>query len=135
MPSMDDIREAVYRGRFDDQMSKGAEAAAKRLKDLGATVVETDEKVRKAEKSFESLNRKYDENAKLTAAMARATKEYEAVIRAGNAAVQSGARTQAQADELVHRAMLVRDAAMAKATTEAARQKAVMDQLEQASIK
>lgn len=133
MPTMNELNEAVYRGRFDDQMSKGADAAKKAMSALGDAVVTTDEKVKRAEKSFGQIERRYDESAKRTAALAKATREYESAVRAATAAVEAGAKTQAEADEVLKRASLVRDAAFAKADAAAEKQKALYSELEQMS--
>lgn len=130
MPTMNELNEAVYRGKFDDQMSKGAEAAKKAMSALGDAVVTTDEQVKKAERTFGQMERRYDEAARRAAAMARATREYESAVKAANSAVETGARTQEQADEVIRRATLIRDAAFAKAEAQAEKQRALYVQLE-----
>lgn len=131
MPSMNELNEAVYRGKFDDQMSKGADAAKKAMSALGDAVVTTDEKVKRAERTFGQMERRYDESARRAAAMARATREYESAVKAATSAVEAGARTQEQADEVIRRAVLIRDAAFAKAEAQAEKQRTLYTQLEQ----
>lgn len=60
MATLSRITEAIYRGRFDDQMSQGAAAAQRSMKQLGATVVETDQAVTRATRTAESWVRSAD---------------------------------------------------------------------------
>jgi len=51
MATVSQITEAVYRARFDDQITAGAEAARKSVEKLGVEVAETDEKVTRSARS------------------------------------------------------------------------------------
>ena len=94
---------------------EGIDAAQRRMDDLGASVTTTDTAVTKAGKSFEATRAKLDETANAAARAARINKDYEASVTAINRAVQTGATTQAEADELVRRAGINRDQALQKA--------------------
>lgn len=46
MATISQVTEAVYQGRFQDQMSAGADVAAKSMDNLGASVEAVDERLR-----------------------------------------------------------------------------------------
>ena len=110
-----EIDELIIRARLD-----GVEAAQRRMEDLGTAVTTTDTAIQKTGKSFEATAAKLDEAANLAQKATRINRDYEASVTAINRAVQVGATTQAEADELTRRAGVKRDQDLQRARDQAA---------------
>ncbi|AUN31938.1 phage tail length tape measure family protein [Niveispirillum cyanobacteriorum] len=130
MASLQNIaREARIRGAYDSNiagaaerdaaalrnMAGAADAAAASGEKMAASMRVSDEALRRADPSFDKINRKLDENIRLTQAKQRAEKEYERTAAELRREMEDGNRTEAEGAELIRRAGMVRDQAIARA--------------------
>ena len=104
---------------FDNQVSAGADAAAKSLEAAADGFERVDTAVKRASPSFEVVNRKLDENARLTAAVERSAKQHEAQLVTLQAALDRGAITQEDYNEKARRSSVVMDNSVAAARRQA----------------
>ena len=82
MATVSQVTEAIYQGRFQDQMSAGADAAAKSMDKLGASVEAVDERVTRAERSAKTWVNQLDP---VTSAANRLEKAQRALAQAQKA--------------------------------------------------
>ncbi len=82
MATVSRVTQAVYQARFDDQMTAGAAAAARSMKNLGASVVETEQVVSRSTKSAEAWVRSHDP---ITAAAQRVERAQRSLAQAQKA--------------------------------------------------
>ncbi|WP_338928387.1 transglycosylase SLT domain-containing protein [Roseomonas mucosa] len=82
MATVSQVTEAVYQGRFQDQMSAGADAATKAMDKLGASVEAVDERVTRAERSAKTWVNQLDP---VTSAANRVEKAQRALAQAQKA--------------------------------------------------
>jgi len=122
MASVAQVTEATFEGRFKDAMSAGADAAAASMENLGektesaGTQIEaTEQKVTRAGPTWNSLGRRYDENALLAQKTADANKRLAAEIDTARAAVGRNGVTVEDAEERIRRATIARDRAVVDA--------------------
>jgi hypothetical protein len=106
----------AYRVDMQDGVSATAKTITQAAKQMGQTVaaagdvVETSaEWVRRSSATFESLSRRYDDNARAAAAKAKAERDLARATDGANAEVAKGLATREQADRLI-------DAARVKTT-------------------
>lgn len=123
MATVSQIDEAVYRARFDDQMSAGAASAERALNSLGTAVVATDEKVTRATRSSEAWVRSADPVTAAANRAAAAQRNLSAAQEALSADLQAGGERAMAAQRAL-------DALAAKAQSAAAAAK----QLETAHV-
>ena len=132
MATMSQINEAVYRSRFEDQMSAGANAAAKAMDRLADSVQATEEQVRRAGPTLESINRRLDEDAKLTAAVERANRRHEATLKTLRVEREAGNITAEREAALTERAGRMRDLDIQRARRQAEAMKQAYGEISQA---
>jgi hypothetical protein len=123
MATVSQITEAVYRARFDDQMTAGAASAERALNSLGSAVVATDEKVTRATRSSEAWVRSADPITAAANRAAAAQRNLSAAQEALSADLQAGGERAMAAQRAL-------DALAAKAQSAAAAAK----QLETAHV-
>lgn len=102
-----------------DNASKAADAVAAAMERAAKAYEQSDQAVRKASPSFEAVNRKIDENARLTAQTTRINNQYEASVRAVNEQLAKNAISEEQAAEKIRRLAILREAATAAAQKQA----------------
>lgn len=117
MATVAQIREAAFVGRFDDQMSAGAASAQRALKNLGATVVETDQAVTRSTRTAESWVRSADPMTAAANRAAAAQRNLSAASKALAADMAAGGEKQAAAERALE--ALSEKARRAKADLEA----------------
>ena len=116
MATVSQVTEAVYRGRYEDQMSAGAKAATEALKQNTAAVVENEQKVTAATRSASTWVNKTDEVTRATKSLETAQKQLATARETLTRGVAAGEVTDAQAA----RAIAALEANVAKAQTRVA---------------
>ncbi|MFY8093047.1 MAG: hypothetical protein ACOVN0_06155 [Niveispirillum sp.] len=102
-----------------DRMADAAERGAEAGRELAQTMRQTDEQVRRAGPSLDALNRKYDENERLTAQVERANRRYASELTVLRREQEQGLITAERAEELARRAEIARDRQIAQAQRQA----------------
>ena len=100
MAQLAQLTTAEYTQRFNDQVSAGANAAAQSMEKLANAFEVTEQRAKRTEGSFASLEARLDAGARLSQARARADEQLARQIDAINAAVARGAITQERANQL-----------------------------------
>ena len=100
MAQLAQLTTAEYTQRFNDQVSAGANAAAQSMEKLANAFEVTEQRARRAEGSFSSLEARLDAGARLSQAKARSDEHLARQLDAINAAVARGAITQERANQL-----------------------------------
>lgn len=115
MTTTSQLFELAYRARFDDQVSRGAAAAAAAMRDVGSATETTDTAVRKSSQTFEQLARKLDPVARYKRDLARAEAEYTRAVATATQAVEKDSAAQAQASAIIRAAGVQRAEALRRA--------------------
>ncbi|EHM00526.1 hypothetical protein HMPREF9946_02566 [Acetobacteraceae bacterium AT-5844] len=101
----------AYRASMQDGVSATAKRITQSAKEMGQAVgasgeavEQSSEKVRRSLPTFETLSRRYDDNARAAAARAKADRDLARATEAANAEVAKGLVTREQADKLIEAA-------------------------------
>lgn len=97
MATMSQVTEAVYRARFEDSMTAGAEAARKSVEKLGTQVQETDEKVTRSTRTGRAWVNAADEVTQAARRAEKAKRDLANAEQALNADLAKGEVTAEQA--------------------------------------
>jgi lambda family phage tail tape measure protein len=97
MATVSQVTEAVFRSRFDDQMSTGAEAARRAVERLGVQVLETDQRVTRSERSAKGWVSSADEVTQAARRAERAKRDLANAERALADGLERGEVTSDQA--------------------------------------
>ncbi len=122
-------REARIRGAYDSNiagaaekdaaalrnLASAAEVAAESGEELAASMRVSDEALRRADPTFDKINRRLDENIRLTEAKRRADVQYERTAAELRREMEDGRRSEEEGNELIRRAGIVREQAIARA--------------------
>lgn len=108
MTTTSQLFELVYRTRMEDQVSRGAAAAAAALRDVGAAAEITDTAVRKSEQTLEQLARRLDPVTRYKRDLARAEAEYERAVKTATQAAERDAAMQEKAAAVIQAAAVKR---------------------------
>jgi hypothetical protein len=100
MAQLAQLTTVEYTARFNDQISAGANASAQSLEKLAVAIEATEQRSKRAEGSFASLEARLDAGARLSQAKARSDEQLARQIDAINAATARGAITQERANQL-----------------------------------
>jgi hypothetical protein len=101
MATVSQVTEAVYRARYDNQVSAGAAAATKALQENTAAVVQNETAVTRATKSANTLANQYDPITQKTRALTKAQQDLAQAQTTMANAVATGAKSQEQADRVL----------------------------------
>jgi hypothetical protein len=101
MATVSQVTEAVYRARYDNQVSAGAAAATKALQENTAAVVQNETAVTRATKSANTLANQYDPITQKTRALTKAQQDLAQAQATMANAVATGAKSQEQADRVL----------------------------------
>ncbi|MCA3380211.1 MAG: hypothetical protein ING08_08200 [Roseomonas sp.] len=121
---------AEYTARFNDQMSQGANAAARAMEKLGQSSEVVEQRARRVGQSFEALEARLDSGARLALAKSRADETLARQVERLNIAVEQGRTSQERANQLITQANSARDVYIARVQ----RQIAVEEQRNQALV-
>lgn len=97
MATVSQVTEAAFTGRFEDQMTAGANAAAKAISGLGAAVEATEERVTRAERSAKSWVNSLDPITQAENRAAKAKRDAAAAQKALGEELQAGGERAQQA--------------------------------------
>jgi plasmid stabilization system protein ParE len=97
MATVSQVTEAVFRSRFEDQMSAGAEAARQAVERLGVQVAETDQRVTRSERSARGWVSSADEVTQAARRAERAKRDLASAERALANGLERGEVTSDQA--------------------------------------
>lgn len=100
MAQLAQLTTAEYTARFNDQISAGANAAAQNMEKLANAFEVTEQRAKRVEGSFSSLEARLDAGARLSQAKARSDEQLARQLDAINAATARGAITQERANQL-----------------------------------
>ena len=104
MAQLAQLTTAEYTARFNDQISAGANAAAQNMEKLANAFEVTEQRAKRVEGSFSSLEARLDAGARLSQAKARSDEQLARQLDAINAATARGAITQERANQLTEMA-------------------------------
>lgn len=96
MVAVSEITEAIYRARFEDSMTAGADSARRSVEKLGVQVQDTDEKVTRSSRSGRAWVNSADE---VTAAALKSEKAKRELARATEAVNESLARGEVTSEQ------------------------------------
>jgi hypothetical protein len=100
MAQLAQLTTVEYTARFNDQITAGANASAQSLEKLAVAIEATEQRSKRAEGSFASLEARLDAGARLSQAKARSDEQLARQIDAINTATARGAITQERANQL-----------------------------------
>ncbi|MBC9176760.1 phage tail length tape measure family protein [Pseudoroseomonas ludipueritiae] len=124
MATVSQVTEAVFRARYEDQMSAGANAAARAVEKLGVTVQETEEKVTRASRSGATWVNQHDAVTQAAKRAEKAERDLGTARKALSTDVAAGTVSQEQAsralDALATKAQAAREKLQALQAAEAA---------------
>lgn len=126
MTTVSQVTDAVIRNRYEDQVSRGAAAAAAAMRDVGAAVEGTDTAVRKSTQTFEQLARKLDPVARYKQDLTRAEAEYTRAVTTATQAAERDASVQERAAAIIQGAATAREAALRRADERLSRSQQTM---------
>lgn len=101
MTTVSQVTEAIYRARYDDQMSAGANAATKALQSNTAAVEVNEQAVTRSTKSAAALAVQNDQVTRTTKALEKAQRERAQAEQTLAAAVATSSLKQDQADRTI----------------------------------
>ncbi|KPF84461.1 hypothetical protein IP70_15635 [alpha proteobacterium AAP38] len=130
---MASITQASYRASYEsniagaaqqdanalDAMADAAERGAQAGQELAQATRATEEQVRRMGPTLEQISRRYDENDRLTAQLARSNRQYASELAVLRREQQLGLITAERAEELARRAAVNRDNQIARAQRQA----------------
>jgi len=100
MAQLAQLTTVEYTARFNDQITAGANASAQSLEKLAVAIEATEQRSKRAEGSFASLEARLDAGARLSQAKARSDEQLARQIDAINSATARGVITQERANQL-----------------------------------
>jgi len=108
-----------------DNVSEAAEAVARSMERAQRAYEKTDQVVTAATPSFDTINRKLDENARLQVRIEKINRDHATQVEVLTKNYKEHGKTQAELDELLRRAAATREALIAQAMRAAERQKSI----------